>query len=169
MSIKMHTFIDSTKSVWFFRQKKYCTLFLISEEVCISSRHLGAASPGDRPVDAIDAIDRVDRVGLFGFLGFRVFAPDCRRAARPRLSWISRKPGLRRRTPSHETPGRKPAKGGSLRRRPKIRNPGAGAARLAGRLASATGSLGVSELDTKTSMRSMILLTLRPGGCPLKL
>lgn len=60
----MHTFIDSTKVCGFFVRKKLHT-FLISEEVCISSRHRGATFPGDRPVDAIDAIDKVDEVGLF--------------------------------------------------------------------------------------------------------
>ncbi len=50
---------------------------------------------------------------LFGISEFRVFAPGCRRAARPRLFGTSRKTGLRRRMPPHETPERKPAKGGA--------------------------------------------------------
>ena len=48
---------------------------------------------------------------LFGFPEFRFFAPDFRRAARPRLFGIPRKTDLRR--PPHEIPERNSAKGGA--------------------------------------------------------
>ena len=68
-----------------------------------TGRALGESAPAARPI----------AFRHFGFPGFRIFAPGCRRAAKPRLFGISRKPGLRRRTPPHEIPERNPAKGGA--------------------------------------------------------